>query len=314
MPLLQAGPKKQALPQHIFFRPVLLYQAGKENAMAKLTKAACYRAAKEDYTIFYRPMPAEWKEIFPVINADILNEFGIHWTVKHSGKMSGMIGQSTSCDCNNECIKKMLQAVKKVTGNAADLPDAEIRKLGQDLLKEDPYRKDVSICLFCFSHRQQEFQGKFMTPPLERNYQILNNGIVHSDWIPVLNNLWARGESFGDYGSANAAENAIHAAEKNRDTRFTCWTKNPRYWKETIETRGIKKPGNLKIMLSSQFINRPANVPETYRNIIDGVFTVFTPEYAEKYGIVINCGARACLSCLRCYTSDEFMIVNELLK
>lgn len=264
---------------------------------------------QEDYTMMYRPMPEEFKALFPVITMEIAGNFGLHYTTKHQGKMTGMDSLSTTCKCNDECKAKIWAAFRAAGVEETEDP----RKALKEYIHKNPLATNILICGLCFSDRQQDYQAS-MTIPLERNYVILNNGIIHSDWIPVINSLYFRGESFGDFASVNAVANFYNMARKNGGVHFTAWTKNTIYFKKAAAA-GLVKPDNFRLVLSSPFINKQAAIPAGMEKIIDAIFTVYTKEYAEKFGITINCGARACLSCLRCYKNfDGVKIVNEELK
>lgn len=264
---------------------------------------------KANYRLLYDPMLPEWKEAVQVVTIDFLEACGLHFTTNHTGKMSGMISLSTTCKCGTLCPARIATAYTEHGLICGD------KKALKKLLKADPYRTDVSICGFCFSDNQQNMFGN-MINPLSKNFEILNNGIIHKDWVPVVNALYFRGESFGDFASVAAVVNFFNIARKNPAVNFTAWTKNPGYFLQAVNA-GNKKPKNFKLVLSSQFINRPAVITPAIENIINAVFTVYTPEYAERYAIEINCGARSCLACLRCYKgykSGNVKIVNELLK
>ena len=281
--------------------------------MAKrLTKKAAYEMVKADYTMFYRPMPEEMKKLFPVITVKVLENMGFHFTVNHTGKMDGMTSLSTTCKCNEHCIKRIAKAYADLDIDTSNMQEA--RAAIKKYIKENPLAENICICALCFSDSQQDMQ-ETMQQPLKRNYEIMNNGIIHDDWIPVLNVLYLRGESFGDFNSKNAAINIFKIVSKNEKTDCTTWSKNPVYFYEA-EQAGYKKPRNFKLNYSSPYINKVAKIPEQYEHLIDGVFTVFTEEYAALHNIVINCGARACLSCLRCYVGFDGKIkyINELLK
>ena len=79
---------------------------------------------------------------------------------------------------------------------------------------------------------------------------------------------------------------------------------------------GYDKPNNFRLVYSSYYINKQSEIPEKFSYLVDAVFTVYTQEYAELNNITINCGARACLSCLRCYRGFDgrVKVINELLK
>lgn len=270
-----------------------------------ISKKSIINAIKEDYTILYKAMPDEWKKVLPVVTTDFLTECGLHFTVKHTGKMSGMISLSTTCKANKYCIKRIGKALETFDKNG-DRKAA--KKAIAAAIKADPYRTDISICGFCFSDSQQDMFTS-MEKPLAHNADILNNGIIHSDWIPVINALYFRFESFGDFASRNSAINCINITRKNPCVNCAAWSKNMMFFKKAIFS-GYGKPENLSLILSSQYINKA--VKNSFE-FVDRVFTVYTPEYADRNGIKINCGARSCLNCLRCYRGTE-TVVSELLK
>ena len=286
----------------------------------RLTKKAAVEMVKNDPTMFYRPMPKKFKELFPVVTMDLSHEFGLHYTQKHTGKMAGMFSLSTTCKCNPACldrIKSVIKLADKIDNNEHDTDHEytkkELNKLLKDYIKQNPYAKNIPICWFCFSDSQQDRQTS-MVAPLAHNYDIINNGIIHKDWIPVINVLYFRGESFGDFGSENAVINFFNIAKYNKNVSFTVWTKNLVFFKKAIE-HGYKKPKNFRLVLSSMFINVQTAIPQNAIGLVDVVFTVYTREYADKFNIDINCGARSCLNCLRCYKDfNGVKIVNEELK
>ena len=75
---------------------------------------------------------------------------------------------------------------------------------------------------------------------------------------------------------------------------------------------GYKKPENLNIIISSLFINKQLNISNY--NFADKVFTVYDKKTATDRNININCGARDCSTCLKCYTKNDIKVINELLK
>lgn len=267
-----------------------------------ITKEMIKDMLKNDYTMLYRPMPKEIKDKYPVWTMALSNELGgLHFTVNHSGKMTGMSSLSTTCKCGKICPNRIKRAVKGY-GSKDGLKKA---------IKANPLSKDFMICGFCFSDSQQD-RYKDMVPCLTRNFEILNNGIVHSDWLPILNLAFFRGESFGDFASKNAVINFVNLAKKNRNTMVTVWTKNPAFFYQAFKE--VKKPENMIIILSSVYINRTADIPERFRWFIDKVFTVYTKQCAKAESVNINCGARSCLTCLNCYRKDGPDTISELLK
>ena len=280
----------------------------------RITKKMVYETMLANPELFYKPMPDEWKKLFPVVTAAVLEECGLHLTMEHTGKMLGMQSMSTTCKCNNLCRVRIAKAYNDIGIEFNPDNAKEARAALKKYLQENPFSTNILICAFCFSDSQQDSQ-KTMQQPLFKNYEILNGGIVHDDWIPVINALYFRGESFGDFASENSVINFFNFARKNPLVNFTAWTKNLVFFGRAVE-HGHTKPENFKLVFSSQYINKRANIPERYKSIVNAVFTVFTKEFAEKHNIKINCGARACMACLRCYANYDGTIkmINELLK
>lgn len=211
---------------------------------------------------------------------DECKEFlGIHITVKHTGKMSGMFSISTLCEENPKC--KEHAAVKG------------------------------SICEHCFAMSLVNMR-KSMKKPLKQNSDILNNIVIPVNYWPALNVRLFRFESFGDLASDTQVINYVNLCKRNPDTKFALWTKNYRFIKEAIDA-GNEKPENLVIIVSSLMLN--VQLQKRFYPYADKIFTVYeNEEAAAANNACINCGKRHCLTCGRCYRKDTETYVNELLK
>lgn len=203
---------------------------------------------------------------------------GIHITEAHTGKMEGMVSLSTACGCNPFCMARR---------NCAG-----------------------SICQKCYA-ASMAARYKTLNAALTRNFEALNAREIPVEEWPLLNVGRFRLESFGDVASATQARNYINFCKRNPRTVFAAWTKNPQVWAEAL--RAVEKPKNLILILSSPMIGRIAD--KTPYPFIDKVFTVWADdESAQAAGVKINCGARHCLSCGRCYSKRGAEYVHELLK
>ena len=202
---------------------------------------------------------------------------GLHFTVNHSGKMSGMVSISTSVTTNERCQK-----------------NAEIKG---------------SICEKCFAAKQMKV-FPLMEKPMVENQRILTSEILPLEKLPTINNLYFRFEAFGDLNNVTQVKNYFNICYKNPRVKFALWTKNPDYIAETIAD-GYTKPDNLNIVLSSLFVNKKRNNPFPF---VDKVFTVYDPEYIEENNVAINCGARNCFDCGLCYEKNSVGVINEKLK
>ena len=213
-----------------------------------------------------------------ILDTDKSQPSGLHFTLNHTGKMNGIHSLSTSCKGNAQCQK-----------------NAQIKG---------------SICEHCFSFAMMKRYTN-LDSCMERNAEILRAGILPADQIPTTTGVIFRFESFGDLANWIQAANYIQIATRNPQTRFALYTKNPRFIAEAI-AKGYEKPANLVIVFSSLFLNAQARAPYPF---IDKVFTVYDSE--EKAPNGINCGARSCFTCQRCYRASkpgEVEQIAELLK
>lgn len=202
---------------------------------------------------------------------------GLHFTTKHSGKMSGMVSISTSVTTNERCKK-----------------NASIKG---------------SICEKCFASKQMRVFPT-MEKPMVENQRILTSSVLPMELLPTINNLYFRFEAFGDLNNDIQVINYFNLCYKNPKTKFALWTKNPDFIQSAI-VKGYDKPENLNIVLSSLFINKER---KTQYPFVDKIFTVYDPTYIEENNVSINCGSRNCFDCGLCYEKNNVTIINEKLK
>lgn len=206
-------------------------------------------------------------------------ETGLHFTLNHTGKMDGMVSISTSVKENKNC-----QSRAKV---------------------------ENSICSKCFAAAMIN-RYPALEKCLSENTRILTSEIIPVEKWPLLNVAFFRFESFGDLNNETQVHNYFNLCKRNPHVRFALWTKNPFFIYAAIKA-GNAKPENLIIIASSPMINDVCDAYLKAYPFIDKIFTVYDKETAKT--VNINCGARHCLSCLRCYTkTDSVEYVNEILK
>lgn len=202
-------------------------------------------------------------------------ETGVHFTLNHTGKMTGMQSLSTSCICNPACIARM--------------------------------KDENSICSHCFAAAMHN-RYSALAACLEKNSSVLYSRLFEICELPMINAAFFRFESFGDLGSVTQARNYIRLAKRNPWTRFAIWTKNPGYLAAAIREEG--KPDNLNVILSSPYTNTPCDASRW--PFVDKTFAVYDKDH--QTGVNINCGSRKCLECLLCYTKNDVTAINESLK
>lgn len=219
----------------------------------------------------------------PLSDTEVKDYYGLSFCNNHTAKMAGMESLSTNNKVNERCAKN-----KCIPG---------------------------SICEFCFADRQIDMFSS-MDKPLTINYLLLNYKVLPVSILPIINRQYARFESFGDAASAIQAINYCNictAHEINRNCNFAAWSKNPDYWYPAF--RMVGKPENLSFGVSSLFLNKENTIPEKYKKYVDFLFTVFeTEKAAVEAGFTVNCGARHCLSCLRCYKANKSKELTHVIE
>lgn len=168
------------------------------------------------------------------------------------------------------------------------------------------------ICSKCFSIAQQKLYTN-LSKKLARNTEKLTK-LIPYDELPIINPgvfPMLRFESFGDLNNKEQAMNYINIAIKNPKIRCAMWTKNPLLVRAALKELGITKemgiPRNLTIVLSSPKMNTKI---ESSFWFITHIFTVYDKEYVKENDIYINCGAKSCWTCRRCYYKEEGGVVE----
>lgn len=216
---------------------------------------------------------------------------------EHEGKLLGIPSISTSCLHNERCLARM--------------------------------KNGEAVCSHCFAMHLMEFR-KALRDAMERNLEALSDHLFSDEELEGVTihftpkmlelnpNHYVRIESFGDVRNVIQARNYLRIAKANPWLKWGAWTKNDDLYGEAFELEG--KPENLSMGYSSLKLNEIADITKLDQRFVenlDFVFTVFTKEYAEEHGILINCGGRACRTCGTCYEankSDGIKYINELLK
>ena len=215
----------------------------------------------------------------------------------HTGKMSDLISISTSCKKNTICAERA--------------------------------KNPGSICSKCYAQRQLSYQHS-TAAKLARTYDFYTTTEIQPEDVPMINAAFCRFEAFGDIQNTLHFQNYCTIAAANSHCRFVLWTKNAHIIADYVSNNGII-PENMYIIYSTPFINNNNEFctvvidglkkvfvnKGVYNNIpIDAVFTVFDKKYAADNDITINCGARHCMTCRRCYSLKHgtITLINELLK
>lgn len=216
------------------------------------------------------------------------NFAGVHYTTKHTGKMSGLVSLSGDINSNPICMGR-----QKIAG---------------------------SICAACFAANMfDDARGRYrgVNDAFKRNSEILCSRLLADDEIPRFDPArfpLLRFAAYDDLANVTQALNYIKIARKNPEIKCAVWTKNPGILARAF--RVSPKPDNLQVVLSSMGLNRPA--AGVRFDFVDKVFTVYDPATIEAERIDINCGARSCFKCRLCYEKNPAGVglveVREKLK
>lgn len=162
-----------------------------------------------------------------------------------------------------------------------------------------------SVCAHCFAEATLT-RYKAAGAAMESNYKLLTDSVLPLEMLPVFCNVSiARIESFGDVANVTQAINYANICKVNPNVRFAWWTKNAAILKKAFDLIG--KPANVVIIESAPKLDAEITASNEY---IDKTFTVYTKANPD----FINCGARCCATCRRCYSFDTEKAVHELLK
>lgn len=254
-------------------------EAAKQHARDKqMAKTKLYVKAKAKVKAFNEGMPA---------NRLSIEEFeaytGIMFSHNMSGKMEGVLAISTNCKANPYC--------------KARLANGE------------------GICASCFAQKtEKHYYELYANTAL--NAEILSTEIIPWELIPEINTDIVRIESFGDLINPTQAENYLRIIIKNPNVRFGWWTKNPNFIHIALrDYHNGEVPKNVQIVLSSLHLNEEAKINPKFKYFISKVFTVYTPCYFNAMNIdmesFINCGARSCKQCQRCYNKEDYNVINK---
>lgn len=206
---------------------------------------------------------------------------GALWMTNHHGKMKGINSIGTSCANNPFCIKR--------------------RENGE------------SVCSHCYAVTYMKMRAS-LKKHLSENADILTTRLLEGNEIPVTNANIFRFESFGDLYNVTHLANYLRICEKNPLTRFGLWTKNTWILNDAFNMKGVYRPDNLSIVVSSPMLNKQMELDRKKYWFVDHVFTVYDKQFIEENKVDINCGAKECLSCQLCYKRDTDFYVREKLK
>ena len=196
-----------------------------------------------------------------------------------------------------------------MTGKMAGVPSISTSVLYNPIC-ESRRKCGDSICAHCFAAATLN-QYKAAGAHAKENFELLTSRILEKSELPIFGNVrFVRIESFGDVANETQAVNYANIALNNPGVIFGWWTKNVKIVAAAFDSIG-GKPSNVILIESSEKVNVEKAPSSEY---VDKVFTVYDKKYIRENGVEINCGARSCVACQRCYTKGTACKVHEVLK
>ena len=265
------------------FNAVYGYIYGDIAASIKITRAAFYNSFNDDLNLFV--------EFFTSCNASTKREIIYdHITFNHEAKMNGIISISTFVGANRYCLARC--------------------------------KNCAAICSHCYANSLTK-QRAGLKNKLRRVHAIFTQVELSAADIPIIDASiykFFRFEAFGDLNNKLQVKNYNLFAVVNSGVNFTLWAKNPGIIQAAIND-GLQLADNLVIGLSSLYLNMPDIKTARKYPFVRFLFTVYDNEYIDAHNIVINCGAKHCITCGICYdylhkygNTGDLYIINERLK
>ena len=189
---------------------------------------------------------------------------GIVWETNHSGKLKWINSIGACCAKTKFCLARMKD-------------------------------KD-GVCCHCYANTYMKMR-KSLKEHLIENGEILKSKILQGNEIPVTNDLIYRFEAFGDLENETQLINYVNICNKNQHTKFGLWTKNYAICDRVFNKKGIAKPDNLSLVVSSLKMNEAIKLDMERYWFVDHIFTVYDKNYIKANNVDINCGAKSCLRC-----------------
>ena len=181
--------------------------------------------------------------------------------------------------------------------------------------------KDI-ICSRCYSIKTtipNNPNNKRCRSAWKQNGKLLSESIIPFGELPRIkvrtinsngNKIsvkYVRCSSHGELINDTHYLNILNIAKKNPEITFVMWSKRA----DIIKEHGDKKRGNIILIYSEPKINcKSPKIPEGF----DKVFVIYEEAVAKRRGVDINCGAKKCIECLKCYNRNGINQINEIVK
>ena len=163
-------------------------------------------------------------------------------------------------------------------------------------------QKTDSVCKSCYAQRYEKIRPNIVTA-FERNLFLSERELLPLE-IPTISDDIARFASYGELINMMHFINLLRIALANPRTVFTLWTKRYRIVQRVL--KHMDKPDNLILIYSSPIVGKVSALPKHFNK----VFTTFARGTDTTD---INCHG-ACNTCRLCYSHNDTVNINEIIK
>ena len=162
-----------------------------------------------------------------------------------------------------------------------------------------------SICAQCYSQSMLSGYRRNCAPAFERNSNRLSESDLSESQLPrIRRNDIARFHAHGELINLRHMVNLLRIARKNPRVTFGFWTKRRDIVGRFFRS-GRTLPANVVLIYSNPRVDQPCALPQHFHKVL----SVVTRDTGN-----VNCGARRCDTCRRCYRRDGETQVVELIK
>lgn len=183
------------------------------------------------------------------------------------------------------------------------------------------------VCKHCFAYEGLSYKGDSVNEFFTNNDFMKCEILSLRDCMTIAQAIkyncltLVRFESHGELETTIQVLNYFNIARccSEIGLHSALWFKNKFIFLQAIKKYDIKKPEGFYIVQSSLFKNIPCEKCHPY---VDKIFTVYDEIYlinkfmltpSEVYNF-INCDAKKCFNCKLCYSKNETVYINEILK
>lgn len=196
-------------------------------------------------------------------------------------------------------MAKVKVKISKMTGKLEGIVGINTNPLSNSFCKK--MQKGETICKHCYSCAMLRGLRKNCMPVWERNSQILSSRLLETSEIPRITAAFCRFHAHGELINKIHFENFIRIAEANPWTKFSFFTKRTNLCDLT------NLPDNVTMVYSNPTLDRVVTkVPKGFHK----VFNVIT----KKEDARVNCGARSCITCQKCFKREGCSVLVEKVK